>query len=166
MINITQIYLITNIDNDPNKVYIGKTKNPKTRKNKHKLTYGNQITFDIIDEINSLNVIDWKPLESYWIEQFKAWNFNVINKNIGGNGPEYLNKEARNKISINKIDKGTKPVIQHDWWAIHNNAENTFIKEWPSIKAASRALDITQSNITACCKNKLKRAGSFVWRYK
>ena len=54
MIHITYIYLITNIDNDPNKVYIGKANIPKYRKHYHNSKFGYQIEYSEIDEINSL----------------------------------------------------------------------------------------------------------------
>lgn len=101
----TKIYLITNIDYNPFKVYIGKTKN--CRKNNHELNYGKQITYDYIDEINSLDYKDYGPLESFWINQFKVWGFEVVNNNEGGGGPskwsdELLNSEE-NKLRIEKI---------------------------------------------------------------
>jgi hypothetical protein len=101
---LTKIYLVTNCYNDPNKVYIGKTKN--CRKNQHKQTFGSQIIYTYIDEINSLDRNDWKPLESYWIEQFRQWGFEIMNKNKGGNGPEYLNNETKIKIGLG--NKGIK----------------------------------------------------------
>jgi hypothetical protein len=101
MINITKIYLITNIDSNPNKVYIGKTKNPKRRLIEHHQKYGYGILYSIIDEVKSLNRYDWEPLETYWIEQFKQWGFDVINKRKkGGSGTEYQTEEAKHKISI------------------------------------------------------------------
>ena len=95
--NITKIYLVENCYGDPNKVYIGKTKT--TREKDHKKTYGDQITYTYIDEINSLNREDWEPLESYWIEQFRQWGFEIQNKNNGGNGPEYQSIITKEKIS-------------------------------------------------------------------
>lgn len=98
MKNITKIYLVENCYGDPNKVYIGKTIN--SRESNHKKTYGNQIVYTFIDEINSLNRKDWEPIESYWIEQFIQWGFKVVNKNKkGGMGPEFLSNEAKNKKS-------------------------------------------------------------------
>lgn len=107
--NITYIYLITNIDNDPNTIYIGKTKN-NTRESNHKRRFGSQIIFNYIDEVDSLNYKEWMPLESYWIEQFIAWGFKVINKNKGGNGPEYVTEETKQKIS--KSNKGKKLSLE------------------------------------------------------
>lgn len=77
MINITYIYLVENCYGDSNKVYIGKEKFPKvgkvTRKYNHKKTYGDQIMSTNIDHVDSLLRKDWKPLECFWIEQFRQW---------------------------------------------------------------------------------------------
>ena len=90
----TKIYLVENCYNNPNWVYIGKTKN--CRKNDHKQKYGKQINYTIIDYINSDDKKDWTPIESYWIEQFKVWGFNVLNQNTGGGGPAYRTQEFIN----------------------------------------------------------------------
>jgi hypothetical protein len=217
MINITKIYLVANIDNDPNKVYIGKTKNT-SRETNHKRTFGNQITFDYIDEVNSLKYKDWEPLETYWIEQFKQWGFTVINKRKkGGSGPEYHTEASKIKMSIpifqydlkgnfirewngifeaskafnkdaagifstcnNKqktscgylwsykkynnpntdiLHKHSKPVLQYDKC-------NNIIKEWNSITIAGTELNIDRQSISMCCRNKIKSAGGFIWKFK
>jgi group I intron endonuclease len=94
----TKIYLITNCYGDPNKVYIGKTKN--NRKNNHIKTFGNNIDYDYIDEINSLKHNDWEPLETYWIEQFRQWGFEIMNiRKKGGSGPDFHSDETKLKIS-------------------------------------------------------------------
>jgi hypothetical protein len=102
MKNITYIYLIENIEPGANKVYIGKTKN--SREKEHKKRWGNQITYTIIDKINSLDRKEWKPLETYWIHQFKQWGFELLNCNDGGGGMEYATDEF--KIKISNINKG------------------------------------------------------------
>jgi len=96
----TKIYLITNCYNDPNKVYIGKTKN--NRQKDHKIKFGQQIEYSEIDEINSLDKKYWEPLETYWINQFRAWGFDVLNKNEGGGGPITHSEKTKEKIS-NKL---------------------------------------------------------------
>lgn len=102
-IGVTKIYLVTNCYNDANKVYIGKTIN--SREKSHKKTYGNQIEYTYIDEVNSLNRKEWEPLETYWIQQFKQWGFEIMNiKKHGGGGPEYVTDETKSKIS--KSNKG------------------------------------------------------------
>ena len=103
IVNITKIYLVTNCYEDPNKVYIGKTKN--CRKAAHRIKFGKQIEYSYIDEVNSLNRGDWEPLETYWIEQFKQWGFEIMNKRKkGGSGPEFMSDISKEKIS--KILKG------------------------------------------------------------
>jgi hypothetical protein len=103
--SITKIYLVENCFGDPNKVYIGKTKN--CRELPHKITYGEKIIYNYIDEVNSLDYKDWEPLESYWIEQFRQWGFEVMNYNKkGGNGVEFHTQETKDKMS--KLKKGKK----------------------------------------------------------
>jgi hypothetical protein len=103
MIHTTKIYLVTNCYNDPNKVYIGKTKN--SRQSDHKRKFGSQIEYTEIDEINSLDRNEWKPLETYWINQFKAWGFDVLNENEGGGGPITHSEEVKQKMSISHKGK-------------------------------------------------------------
>lgn len=93
---MTKIYLVTNCYSDPNKVYIGKTTG--SRKSQHVRTYGKDIIYTYIDEINSLNRIDWEPLETYWIEQFMQWGFDVVNlRKKGGGGPEFRDENFKEK---------------------------------------------------------------------
>lgn len=106
MINITYIYLIEGINNGS--IYIGKTKNIHKRYFSHKIKYGDNISFTIIDEIYSLERKDWGPIESYWIEQFKAWGFNLLNKNKGGGGVCYHTKETLLKLKMSNVGK-SKP---------------------------------------------------------
>ena len=104
MINITHIYLVENINiNNPYIIYIGKSTNPKVRKRDHKRTYGSQIIFNEIDEINSLDRELWRPIETMWIQMFISWGYNVINtRKEGGSGPSFHNSEVRSKISLNR----------------------------------------------------------------
>jgi len=101
---ITYIYLVENCYEDPNKVWIGKTKN--NRKSNHKRVFGKKISYTIIDQVNSLLQKDWKPLECYWIEQFRQWGFDIQNKNGGGGGSNFLTEET--KLKISKALKGRK----------------------------------------------------------
>jgi hypothetical protein len=104
--NITKIYLVENCFGISNKVYIGKTKN--SREKAHKRKFGEQIKYTYIDSINSLEYKDWKPLETYWINQFKAWGFDVLNENEGGGGPITHSEEIKKKIS-DKLKNKQKP---------------------------------------------------------
>jgi hypothetical protein len=103
MNNITKIYIVTNIDNDPNKVYIGKTKN--SRKADHRHNLGKQISYTIVDEIDSINKEEWKLLETKWIQYYKDIGYNVINKNKGGGGPTFHTDTAKQKIGNSVSEK-------------------------------------------------------------
>jgi hypothetical protein len=105
--DITRIYLVTNCYEDPNKVYIGKTKN--SRHQQHKRTYGKNIEYTYIDEIYSLDHKEWKPLECYWIEQFRQWGFELMNINKkGGQGPGIYSEESKNKMRKPRPGSGIK----------------------------------------------------------
>jgi len=104
MKKITFIYLIKLLDN---KVYIGKTINIKHRESAHKKTFGYNIKLTIIDKIESLDRKDWKPLEIKWIQYYKDLGYNIVNKNKGGGGPEFVTNET--KIKIGNKNKCPKP---------------------------------------------------------
>lgn len=154
--DITKIYLVTNCYGDPNKVYIGKEKLNKgkynSRKYDHKKTYGDNIIFTYIDEINSLDKEDWKPLECFWINYFKFLGFDVQNKNEGGGGPTFNSKETIKKIS--------KKIIQYD-------LEGNFIRELNSLKEATNLLKINSSaEISRCCRGNKRQVRGFIFRFK
>lgn len=148
----TYIYLITNIDNNPNRVYIGKTINLVSRKYDHIQTFGDQIQISAIDEVKSLESKDWKPLECYWIEQFKSWGFKTHNKNKGGGGIEFRTQESKKNISKNL----KKSILQYD-------LKGNLVKEWNSIKEAKYSL---KCDIDACLKGNNKTSGGYFWIYK
>jgi hypothetical protein len=102
---ITKIYLVTNCYGDPNKVYIGKT--VTTRKNHHKRTYGNDITYDYIDEVESLDKDVWVPIESFWIEYFRQLGFDLQNKNKGGGGSSFFTEEQKQKLRGRVVSQST-----------------------------------------------------------
>lgn len=104
--NITKIYLVENCYGDPNKVYIGKTKND--RLNDHKKIFGYNILYNVIDYVYSLEYKNWEPIETYWIEQFRQWGFEIMNKRMkGGSGPNFHSYETKLKISKAAIGKNT-----------------------------------------------------------
>jgi hypothetical protein len=100
---ITKIYLVENCYGDPNKVYIGKTKN--CRKAKHLRTYGDKAKYFYIDEVDSLEYKDWIKLERFWIEQFRQWGFQLMNGNNGGGGPSFCSEESKLKLRIKNKGK-------------------------------------------------------------
>jgi len=154
---ITKIYLVENCYGDPNKVYIGKTKN-RTRQNDHKIKYGKDIIFTYIDEIESLESKDWKPLECFWIEYFRQLGFEILNKNEGGGGLGMISEKTRNKMSQSHLGKGGKMILQYD-------LKGNFIREWSSIIEASQNLGIANTTISNCCVGIIRSCYKYVFSF-
>jgi hypothetical protein len=148
---ITHIYLIENIEPNTNKVYIGKTKDlhKNNRKNHHRWKLGKQIIYTYIDQVNSLERKDWEPIESYWIEQFKQWGFEVINKNKGGGGPEYLTNEQKDKIK-NKNNRGLKISLNKE----RANKISISLKDYK--KSDSHKANLSKAKQGISCPHKWK----------
>lgn len=145
---ITRIYLVTNCYGDPNKVYIGKTKS--CRKNKHKQTYGKDIIYTYIDEVESIDSKDWKPLECFWIEQFKQWGFELMNQNGGGGGSSFFDDKTIAKIS--------KPVLQY-------NLNHELINTYSSLTQARDLLGFSIASIANSCFSKTSQSHGYIFRY-
>lgn len=94
---MTYIYLLEFKDNT---YYIGKTNNVLRRMKEHIRKASIDFNYVVLDEIENIN---WKFWEQYWIEQFKAWGFTLLNKNNGGGGTLTgikRSEECKHKISI------------------------------------------------------------------
>jgi hypothetical protein len=167
---MTYIYLVEKCYGDVNKVYIGKSVNPQSRKNQHLKKYGREIIFNEIDKVSSFSSKDWKVLETFWIHYFKFLGFKVLNQNNGGGGSSKWNEGQRNnrkekgigknlKITLSKLNhpQCSKPILQYD-------LKGNFIKEYPSIMEARR--DNPKGDIDSCVQGKQKQAGGFQWLYK
>jgi len=167
---MTYIYLVEKCYGDINKVYIGKSINPQSRKNQHLKKYGKEMLFTNIDKISSFNSEEWKPLETFWIQYFKFLGFEVLNQNNGGGGSSKWNENQKNnrkgkgigknpKISLAKLNHPncSKPILQY-------TLEGVFIKEYPSIMEARR--DNPKGDIDSCVQGKQKQSGGFQWIYK
>lgn len=187
---MTYIYLVENCYGDSSNVYIGKCTHPQQRKCQHIKKFGDGSIFTIIDEINSKCKYDWKPLESYWIQQFKQWGFNMINKNDGGGGPSFrspefierlrinavgrkLSDETKNKMSMSNSkpkpegfgDKLKKPKT-NPWVGkpiYQCDLNGNIIQLWSSGKEASQVLNINHGSISSVIKGKYQTAGGYKW---
>lgn len=164
--NKVKIYAL--IDNSKNDIrYIGKTKNSLTKrliqhksiskyKKNHKECWMNDliqknIGIDIllIDEVEEEK---WEFWEKYWICQFKAWGFDLVNATDGGITP-FSTLKIRRKYYKEK----NKEVIQYDF-------DGNFLKKWDSITQASNGNNVLRGHISRSCKNH-KSSGGYMWRY-
>lgn len=67
-------------------------------------------------------------------------------------------KDKLKKRQNGKTHSRAKKVDQYD-------LKNNLIKTWDYIKEVEETLGIKATSITACCKEKQKTAGGFIWKY-
>ena len=100
--------------------------------------------------------------------------FNLRGENNHNYG-KHLSDETKRKISESKKGKYGKPMSEENKIKLSQRVRKAvwqydingnFIKEWTSITEASRQLKIIASDISACCNDKIKTAGGYIWRYK
>jgi hypothetical protein len=180
MIHTTYIYLITNIDNNPNKVYIGKSNSPHLRKHYHNSKFGKDITFNIIDIILYKNKKEWEFFENYWIEQFRCWGFELKNKNNGGGGPQFHNEETKQKMRIPKSEetkkKMKKPRVNKQGFSnpkpkkripiVQLDKNNNIIQIFASCLEAAQILNLNPIAINNALNHRAQTSGGYLWKYQ
>lgn len=144
MKNKTTFIYTLSTEEEPNNIrYIGKTDNPKDRRERHTQSYylneGTHKANWLKSELKKghtpiLNVIDevpydeWQFWESYWIEQFKVWGFNLTNGTTGGEGL-LLTKELINKRAKTRMDNTASEIKDEIKLYKVNKLENTWTGE-------------------------------------
>lgn len=63
------------------------------------------------------------------------------------------------KPKYSKNNPRSKKVIQYD-------LKGNFIKEWNSMMDIERELKIWHTDISLCCRNKIKQTKGYIWKYK
>jgi len=134
----TYIYKLENCYNDPKLTYVGKTIDPNRRLKEHRKTYGCNTKMIILDEVDSLLVEDWLPLESKWISIMKQTHYTPLNQNNGGGGS----------------NGKTYPIIA-------KNMNGDVVKWYPNIQEASIHLGIKTEYIRHSIKHKTQSAGYY-----
>lgn len=95
-----KVYIYCLFDENGVPLYIGKTKNNLIlRERQHQKKLMKQIS---IIELDNVDNNEWKFWEEYWIEQFKAWGFSLLNQNKGGGGPESHSEISKLKMKTTK----------------------------------------------------------------
>lgn len=93
-------------------------------------------------------------LIAYYKSNQEIYGYNVSS---GGACIGTHSEESKKKMSEHAHEKSC--VRQFD-------KAGNFIKEYESIKRASIETGITRQNIVACCNNRVRMAGGFIWRYE
>jgi len=160
---VTHIYTLT----DPETFqirYVGKANNISqrykahlNRARKHQIHKKNWINYlrtkklkPIIDIIDIVPIEEWVFWETYWISQFKAWGFNLINYTTGGEGCTFGNQTSFKK------GQGATPILQLD-------KQGNIINEFESY---SKAKNIFGKNIFSAIDKERASVGGFLWLRK
>ena len=101
-------YIYILIENDI-PFYVGKTNDLQQRLKNHKQKFKKNITIEEIDKVD-----DWKFWEIFYIDLFKSWGFNLLNKNKGGGGVTYHSLYTKQLISQTSKNNKEKKV-SHYW---------------------------------------------------
>jgi group I intron endonuclease len=164
--------------------YVGKTTNLKRRyytysspsalknnPNKHLsnwiLSFYKKGLKPIMEILDETEVNNWQELEKFWINQFKFWNFKLINLTDGGEGTSgYKVTEQQKRKHSKKIKELHKKglfigrsikISQYD-----NNG--LWIKNWDSSKKAGDFLKTDYQNINKATKILSKRVKGYYFR--
>lgn len=83
---------------------------------------------------------------------------NKLNNNVSN--LEWISARDNQLHSVYVLGNGKfRPIEQYD-------KEGNFIREWEQIRIASNSLNIDESAISKCCKQKRMTAGGYIWKYK
>jgi hypothetical protein len=169
------------------KVHLKESKYKRTRKEKWINSLLEKEEFPIMEIIDEVDDTDWEFFEIYWIAQFKAWGFDIINGTDGGEGSngfkgkkhsEETKIELRKKSNVyyseekNKKDASarTKELFEKNPYynskkIFQYDLNGIFLKE-TTLNQANKELKIPKSNIIECGKGRRKTAGKFIWKYE
>lgn len=146
-----------------NQRYISKHTNyqraySKKERNKHWTNVFNKTKYkvEILMEDKNLDFIKQKEIEFISLYGRKDLKKGIlVNMTNGGDGcfgcipNDYSKKVSSDMHSI--------PIYQY-------TIDNKFIRKWKSTQEASNSLNITDTNIYKCLKNKAFHAGNFIWK--
>ena len=111
----------------------------------------------IITFLDSCSWDNSQNLEIYWIAQFRAWGFNLVNATDGGEGN--LGLKMSDKVRQKLTESVSKKVYQYD-------LEGNFIKEFSSATEASKEIKTSSnSKICACARGERKSCKGYLWSY-
>lgn len=189
----TNIYIL--IDPRNNQVrYVGKANNVSqrykahlNRARKHQIHKANWIKQlkdiglkPIVEVIDIVPIDEWIYWETYWIGQFKAWGFDLINYTNGGDGCTFANQTSFKKghkswLGKKHSDETKKKIGENNWLrglpsfnrrkVVQLDLDNNVIKIWSSILEAEMQTNSSSSKIVSCCRGKRKTHNKYKWKY-
>jgi hypothetical protein len=107
-----------------------------------------------------------KTRERWWIAKLKTQDPYGYNSNKGGGGPTKHTEEAKAKISAGLMGIGAKPVTSREILESYDDGtQRVKFVSYASATEAARQTGVDDSNISACCNEKVKSAGNRFWHY-
>ena len=160
---IKSLERLTKLNLDKNKNAIKKEKILKPGKTGRKRNY---LTVLLLKDKKATSKLVHRLVAEAFIPNIKNYKeINHIDENTFNNNVNNL-EWCNTKYNINygkrtekTIKKLSKIINQYD-------LQGNLIKEWSSIRDASRNLNINVGTISRCCKGEFKTAGGFNWKYK
>lgn len=108
------------------------------------------------------NNIEIRLIKEYKTQDSK-YGYNICDGGNFSNGNKGKQFSDEWKRKIGDPQKGAK---NHNAMKVNQyTKDGKFVKTWDCIMDAARALGIKNSDISRCCKGKLKSCGGFVWCY-
>ena len=110
---------------------------------------------ELYDRWAELGYDSWMRPSVDRIDDYKPYTFDNIQLVTWRENNDRAHKDRKNGIN----NKYNKAVLQYD-------LNGNFIKEYHSQAYASKVTTIQQSNISSACRNKIKTAGGYIWKFK
>lgn len=96
----------------------------------------------------------------------------VEHKNTDKNDNRAINLRVCTQIENNnnpitkQKQRETRKIIAPKKKVVQKTIDGNYVKEYDSLTEAAEDNNLNRQNICACCRNKQKSAGGFVWEYK
>lgn len=165
-----------------NKVYIGQSWDIENRFKIYKNCSPHQVLlyrslkkygvdshkFEVVHELPidiSQDILD--NYEIYYWEKYRDLGFKMMNIKEPGKGGRH-SEISKLLMSINQKESYSKNPDRQKSVKVEvykYNLSGYFIKKYSSIREASRINGIQVGSICSCTSGKLKKAGSYIWRY-
>ena len=152
--------------------YIGRTDDPTRREYEHRQEHGKDIEMKILKQIPDS---DWKNSEAKWINKMEKMNHRLANKNSGGEGPnkgikrspEFGKKISKAKTGVDRPNSEVVPAtLAKQKTVVQYNEDGKAVKEYPSAKAAAKALKVNHNSMYDHLGGKFKTLKGYTFKYK
>lgn len=102
--------------NNPKKRILDHVKEGKTSNKSHKISWVKSLIskdlMPIVEIVDEVPKSEWEFWETFWISQFKAWEFKLTNISPGGYNNNYK-RSSETKQKMRKSKLGSKLPIEH-----------------------------------------------------